>query len=96
MDGVAAENAPAELGESFIRDNQVSRLIGQAPAPREAARAVFVLRGGQRSKQDLDGSAVGETGEGAPPDARTPYGKSPDNRGGTRNVTFTRTNPGQK
>ena len=96
MDGASAENAPAELGESFIRDNQVSRLIGQAPAPREAARAVFVLRGGQRSKQDLDGSAVGETGEGAPPDARTPDGKSPDNRGGTRNVTFTRTNPGQK
>ena len=96
MDGAAAENAPAELGDSFIRDNQVSRLIGQGPAPKEAARAVFVLRGGQRSKQDLDGGTVGDAADAKAPDGKTSDGRPSDTRAGTRNITFTRTNPGQQ
>jgi pilus assembly protein CpaB len=75
-----AENAPAEPGDSFTHDAQVSRLIkplnATAAAP-EAARQVFVLRGGARVKQDIDGTTLGESGNNKPddkPDGRaTPF-----------------------
>jgi pilus assembly protein CpaB len=62
----ASENAPAEPGDSFTQDAQVSRLIkplaGNTTAP-EPAKQIFVLRGSSRSKQDLDGSTVTEPGQ---------------------------------
>src|SRR5258708_4986386 len=63
----AAENAPAEPGDSFTEDSQVSKLIRPPAAPSAlAARpVVFVLRGSTRSKQDIDGgtdSSPSDTG----------------------------------
>ncbi len=59
-----ADNAPAEPGDSFTHDAQVSRLIKPPSAPAaasEPARQIFVLRGSTRVKQELDGTAVGES-----------------------------------
>ncbi len=59
------DNAPAEPGDSFTHDAQVSRLIKPlattAAAP-EPAKHMFVLRGSARVKQNLDGSTTGESG----------------------------------
>ena len=58
-----SENAPAEPGDSFTHDAQVSRLIKPLAATSttpEAGKQIFVLRGGTRVKQDIDGSTVGE------------------------------------
>jgi pilus assembly protein CpaB len=64
-DGEMSENAPAEPGDSFTHDAQVSRLIkplaSTASGP-EPTKQIFVLRGAARVKQDLDGSTVGEPG----------------------------------
>jgi pilus assembly protein CpaB len=81
----AAENAPAEPGDSFTHDSQVSRLIKPLPsaAAVEAPRGVFVLRGSTRVKQDLDGSTQGESG---------PKDDKPERPKGT---PFTRTIPGE-
>lgn len=75
-----ADNAPAEPGDSFTHDAQVSRLIKPMPtaaAAPEPARQIFVLRGNQRVKQDLDGTTLGESGNNKPddkPDGRqTPF-----------------------
>ena len=67
-DPAAADNAPAEPGDSFTEDSQVSKLIrpAGAAAPATAHPVVFVLRGSSRNKQDTDG-AGGET----PPPADT-------------------------
>ena len=82
----AAENAPAEPGDSFTHDSQVSRLIKPLPtaAPPDEARGVFVLRGSTRVKQELDGSTRDETG---------PKEEKPERSKGT---PFTRTIPGEK
>jgi pilus assembly protein CpaB len=57
-DAAASENAPAEPGDSFTEDSQVSKLIRPPPPPAGAARpVVLVLRGSSRSKQDIDGGA---------------------------------------
>jgi pilus assembly protein CpaB len=59
------DNAPAEPGDSFTHDAQVSRLIkpiATTAPPAEPARQIFVLRGSSRVKQDLDGSTLGEPG----------------------------------
>jgi pilus assembly protein CpaB len=80
-----AENAPAEPGDSFTRDAQVSPLISDSPPPPPApAPAVFVLRGSARAKQSLDGTSVG--GPVASPDDAT----SAEGRAG-RTTIFTRT-----
>lgn len=81
----AEENAPAEPGDSFTHDSQVSRLIKPLPTamPADQPRGVFVLRGGTRSKQDLDGSTLGENG---------PKEEKPEKSKGT---PFTRTIPGE-
>ena len=51
------DNAPAEPGDSFTHDAQVSRLIKPlattASGP-EPAKHMFVLRGSTRVKQTLD------------------------------------------
>lgn len=79
------ENAPAEPGDSFTRDAQVSPLISDSPPPPPApAPAVFVLRGSARAKQDLDGTTVG--GPAASPDEAKPA----ENKAG-RTTIFTRT-----
>ncbi len=85
-DKTLAEGASAEAGDSYTQDNQVSRLLGGGSAAPEAARSIFVLRGSARTKQDLDGTNVGEAGDGRPTDGRTP-----DGRPAPRSVTFTRT-----
>jgi pilus assembly protein CpaB len=84
-DAEAADNAPAEPGDSFTHDAQVSRLIrplASTVAAPEPPRQIFVLRGSQRVKQDLDGTTLGESGNG----------KSDDKPDGRSNPTsFTRT-----
>ncbi len=84
-DPETVENAPPEPGDSYTRDAQVSPLISDSPPPPPAmAPAVFVLRGSARTKQDLDGTAIGSTG--APPDDAKPA----DSKAG-RTTIFTRT-----
>ncbi len=78
------ENAPAEAGDSFTQDSQVSRLISAAPPTQEVPKAVLVLRGGTSARQDIDGSRSGDGGETRPA----------ENKSTPRTVTFTRTNPG--
>lgn len=85
-DPSVADNAPAETGESYTRDNQVSRLLGNTPNA-DAPRLVFVLRGTTRTKLDIDGNNLSD-GDGAPGDGRASDGKS-----GPRVVPFTRTVP---
>src|SRR5436190_9331709 len=64
-DADMVDNAPAEPGDSFTHDAQVSRLIKPlattASGP-EPAKHMFVLRGSTRVKQTLDGSTLGEPG----------------------------------
>jgi pilus assembly protein CpaB len=75
-----ADNAPAEPGDSFTHDAQVSKLIKPLSTPAaapEPARQIFVLRGAVRVKQEIDGTTVGESGNNKPedkPDGRqTPF-----------------------
>ncbi len=62
------DDATAELGFSSTHDTQVSRLIKDPGASDKPAAdappkpTVFVLRGTQRMRQDIDGGAVGEAG----------------------------------
>jgi pilus assembly protein CpaB len=60
----ASENAPAEPGDSFTHDSQVSRLI--KPLPNDTVETskpqIVVLRGSARVRQDLDGATIGESG----------------------------------
>jgi len=87
-DPAMAENAPALPGDSFTRDAQVSRLISDAPAaapPPEPPRAMFVLRGNNRTKLEVDGTSTAEGGEaGKPGDAKVSDGRPAP-------VVFTRT-----
>jgi pilus assembly protein CpaB len=60
----ASENAPAEPGDSFTHDSQVSRLI--KPLPSDTVEMpkpqIVVLRGSTRVRQDLDGATIGDSG----------------------------------
>jgi pilus assembly protein CpaB len=64
-----SDNAPAEPGDSFTHDAQVSRLIkplpsaGTAPEP---AKQIVVMRGSARARQDLDGAPIGDTKDTKP------------------------------
>lgn len=83
-DPALADTAPAQPGDSYTRDAQVSRLIADTPAATtptapEPARAVYVLRGSASAKQDVDGSPSGANPEAKP------------NDGKPAPVTFTRT-----
>ena len=86
------ENAPAEAGDSYTQDAQVSRLIRQIPAAsaqkdKPVGRSVFVLRGAARAKVDAEGGELGA-------DAATPETKPGDDKqAGRRQVPFTRTVP---
>jgi len=77
-DPVMADSVPAEPGDSFTHDSQVSRLIKPLPTPAEPAKAVIVLRGAAQAKQDIDGS-VPTDGKG---ESKTPRATT---------TTFTRT-----
>jgi pilus assembly protein CpaB len=56
-DAAAVENAPAEPGDSFTEDSQVSKLIRPAAATPTVTRpVVIVLRGAGRSKLDIEGN----------------------------------------
>lgn len=90
---VADENAPAEPGDSYTQDAQVSRLIKLIPAATQKEpqdkpvdRSVYVLRGAGRMKVEADGAEAGPTlaTDGKPAD---------DKQGGRRQVQFTRTVP---
>lgn len=86
-----SENAPAEPGDSFTQDAQVSRLIrplGPSTAPVEPPKPqVFVLRGAARVKQDLDGTTIGEAG---------PTEQKPDRNTNINATPFTRTIQGEQ
>lgn len=81
-DSATTEDAPAEPGDSYTRDVQVSRLIADGPAPQQqATHVVLVLRGGSQSKQTLDdGNGGGDGDETKPAENKT-----------QRTTTFTRT-----
>jgi pilus assembly protein CpaB len=87
---VLDENAPAEAGDSYTQDAQVSRLIKQIPTAtvqtkdKPVGRSVFVLRGSARAKVDSEGGEVG--GDGASPET----GSGGDKQGGRRQMTSTR------
>jgi pilus assembly protein CpaB len=89
------ENAPAEAGDSYTQDAQVSRLIRQIPAAstqkdKSVGRSVLLLRGAARAKVDAEGSELGA-------DAASPETKPGDDRqAGRRQVPFTRTVPGDQ
>jgi pilus assembly protein CpaB len=58
-DAAAIENAPAEPGDSFTEDSQVSRLIRPAAATPTVTRpVVIVLRGAGRTKLDIEGNGA--------------------------------------
>jgi pilus assembly protein CpaB len=78
-DSVVSEDAPAEPGDSYTRDAQVSRLISDGPPPQPVTHTVFVLRGSGQNKQTLADGSAGDGGEEAKP-ADAP-----------RTTTFTRT-----
>ena len=73
----AVENAPAEPGDSFTEDSQVSRLIRPASAARRRLPAPLsvVLRGSARNKLDVDG-----TGEASPSDGSTKPAENKTNK----------------
>ena len=84
-DSAAAEDAPAEPGDSYTRDVQVSKLMSDGPGPQQhAERTVFVLRGSGQSKQTLNDGNGGSTDEGG-------EGSKPANNKTPRAVIFTRT-----
>ncbi|SKA36926.1 pilus assembly protein CpaB [Enhydrobacter aerosaccus] len=82
-DATAAESAPAQPGDSYTRDVQVSPLISDGPPPKQSSRVVYVLRGSSQGKPEIDGTA----GPGTVPgdDGRATDGKA------ARTTTFTRT-----
>ncbi len=60
--GDADEDAPAEPGDSFTHDAQVSHLIKpleMVSAPAEPAKQVLVIHGASAVRQNIDGSPVG-------------------------------------
>jgi pilus assembly protein CpaB len=62
------EDAPAQPGDSFTHDAQVSHLIKpmeSAATPTEPPKQVVVLHGGNAVKQNIDGTPVG--GDSAAP-----------------------------
>lgn len=70
-EGAAGDDATAELGFSSTQDTQVSRLIKDPNAasektPEQPKATLFVLRGKERMRQDLDGAPFGETTTSAP------------------------------
>ncbi|MBS0222849.1 MAG: Flp pilus assembly protein CpaB [Proteobacteria bacterium] len=80
-DSATTEDAPAEPGDSYTRDVQVSRLIADGPGPQQTTHVVLVLRGGSQSKQTLDdGNGDGDGDETKPAENKT-----------QRTTTFTRT-----
>jgi pilus assembly protein CpaB len=86
-DAASGDDATAELGDSYTHDTQVSRLIKDPTPPVKPPEivkpSVFVLRGGARIKQELDGSvAVDPTAPPAESEAAKP-----------KTTPFTRTNP---
>jgi pilus assembly protein CpaB len=80
----ASENAPAEPGDSFTNDAQVSRLIKPLPSVTPVAdqqsKGIFVLRGSTRSKQDVDGSTIGEPGQNPNKDEKPERNATPFTR----------------
>ena len=95
-------------GDSYTQDAQVSRLIRQIPdtaaktaaATKPVGQVVFVLRGTNRLKIDVDGNSTGgDTGDGATGEAKVGEAKTgetkagDDKTGGHRTVPFTRTIP---
>ena len=83
----ATENAPAEPGDSYTQDAQVSRLIGQGPGTPEVPRTVLLIRGSTRAKQEIDGTVVDDSTA----DAKHADGKGGDGKPRARTTTFTRT-----
>jgi len=64
-DPAAVENAPAEPGDSFTEDSQVSKLIRPVAATPTVTRpSVIVLRGSARAKLDMEANS----GDGSPLD----------------------------
>jgi pilus assembly protein CpaB len=61
-DPAVTENAPAEPGDSFIEDSQVSKLIRTpGPTPTAIHSSILVLRGSTRAKLELDGSGIAQS-----------------------------------
>jgi len=83
--GDADDDAPAEPGDSFTHDAQVSHLIKPletAVAPTEPPKQVLVIHGANSVRQNIDGSPVG--GDSAP-------AKDKDDKPTRNSTPFTRT-----
>jgi pilus assembly protein CpaB len=74
------DDAAAVPGDSYTRDVQVSRLMGETPPPPDQAPSIVVLRGSKTSQQES-----GESASGGFDEPRKSEGKS------SRSVSFTRT-----
>lgn len=93
----ANDDAPADASHSYTHDSQVSPLI-RRPTPPPATGtaaikdAVFILRGSQRTKQELDGTAPADPGAATPgspaPESAKPEKPSP------KTTVFNNNNPG--
>lgn len=79
-DPETADTAPAEAGDSYTHDTQVSRLIRPAQPRGEPSRQVLVLRGSVQSKQEVDGGGTSGTGDGGSADGRSPARTTPFTR----------------
>lgn len=83
--GDADDDAPAEPGDSFTHDAQVSHLIKPLEttvAPTEPPKQVLVIHGASSVRQNIDGSPVG--GDAAP-------AKDKDDKPTRNSTPFTRT-----
>jgi pilus assembly protein CpaB len=92
-----SDDAPAEATHSYTHDSHVSPLV-KRPTPPPATGtaaikdAVFVLRGSQRTKQELDGTAPAEPGAAAPGNSNPETSKA--DKPGARTTVFNNNSPG--
>jgi pilus assembly protein CpaB len=84
-DPTLSENAPAEPGDSFTEDSQVSRLI-RTPGPTATGTrgSILVLRGSTRVKLELDGLGIAQS---TSPEGDGQGGKPTENK--TNKTVFT-------
>jgi pilus assembly protein CpaB len=77
------DDAPAEPGDSFTHDAQVSHLIKpleSGTTPTDPPKQVLIMRGGAAVRQNIDGSPVGDTGPAPAKDEKPVRNSTPFTR----------------